>query len=70
MKKLMYVMAVAMFMIPVLGLMSPVYAQFDGDVDLSGILNQGGERGGNRGGNNRSVQIPDGKVMLMRFKPR
>jgi hypothetical protein len=64
MKKLMYVMAVAIFMIPVLGLLTPVYAQFDGDVDLSGLLNGGGEgRGGNRGGN-RGPQIPDGKVML------
>src|SRR6476660_7376112 len=59
MKKLMYGMAVAIFMIPVLGLLSPVYAQFDGDVDLSGILNGGGEgRGGNRGGGNRGPQIP------------
>jgi len=43
MKRLMYVMAVAMFMVPVLGFMSPVYAQFDGDVDLSGLLNGGGK---------------------------
>jgi len=64
MKKLMYVMAVAMFMIPVLGFLSPVYAQFDGDVDLSGLLNGGGEgRGGNRGGN-RGPQIPDAKLMF------
>ena len=63
MKKLMFVMTVAMLMIPVLGLMTPVYAQFDGDVDLSGILNGGGERGGNRGGN-RGPQIPDGKIMF------
>ncbi|HET9129804.1 MAG TPA: hypothetical protein VFO86_02585, partial [Terriglobia bacterium] len=64
MKKLFYVMAVAMFMIPVLGLLTPVYAQFDGDVDLSGILNGGGEgRGGNRGGN-RGPQIPDAKLMF------
>jgi len=56
MKKLMLAMAVTIFSIPVLGLMSPVYAQFDGDVDLSGILNQGG---GNRGGNqNRGPAIP------------
>jgi hypothetical protein len=63
MKKLMFVMAVAMFMIPAFGLMSPVYAQFDGDVDLSGILNGGGERGGNRGGN-RGPQIPDSTIMF------
>jgi hypothetical protein len=64
MKRLIYVMAVAMFMVPVLGLVSPVYAQFDGDVDLSGILNGGGgDRGGNRGGN-RGPQIPDGKIMF------
>jgi hypothetical protein len=68
MKKLMYVMAVAMLMIPALGLMSPVYAQFDGDVDLSGILNGGGERGGNRGGNNRGPQIPDSTVMFNEIK--
>jgi len=64
MKRLIYVMAVAMFMVPVLGLMSPVYAQFDGDVDLSGILNGGGDRGGGNRGNNRGIQIPDGKVMF------
>jgi hypothetical protein len=64
MKKLMFVMAVAIFMIPALGMMSPVYAQFDGDVDLSSILNGGGERGGNRGNNNRGPQIPDGKIMF------
>ena len=63
MKKLMYVMAVAMFMIPVMGLLTPVYAQFDGDVDLSGILNGGGEGRGNRGGN-RGPQIPDAKIMF------
>jgi hypothetical protein len=68
MKRLMYVIAVAMFMVPVLGLMSPVYAQFDGDVDLSGILNGGGERGGNRGGNNRGPQIPDSAVMFNEIK--
>ena len=64
MKKLMFVMAVAIFMIPALGMMSPVYAQFDGDVDLSSILNGGGgERGGNRGGN-RGPQIPDSMIMF------
>jgi len=64
MKKLMFAMAVALFMIPSLGMMSPVYAQFDGDVDLSSILNGGGgERGGNRGGN-RGPQIPDSMIMF------
>jgi hypothetical protein len=62
----MFVMAVAMFMIPAFGLMSPVYAQFDGDVDLSGILNEG-RGGGNRGGN-RGPQIPDAKLMLDEIK--
>jgi len=63
MKKLMFVMAVAAFAIPVLGLMSPAYAQFDGDVDLSGLLN-GGDRGGGNRGNNRGPQIPDSKLMF------
>ncbi len=63
MKRLMFVMAVATFMIPVLGLMSPAYAQFDGDVDLSGMLNGGDRGGGNRGGN-RGPQIPDSAVMF------
>ena len=67
MKKLMVVMAVAMFMIPVLGLLTPVYAQFDGDVDLSGLLNGGGEGRGNRGGN-RGPQIPLSSDMLTQIK--
>jgi hypothetical protein len=66
MKKLMYVLAVAMVMIPVMGLLTPVYAQFDGDVDLSGLLNDGG-RGGGRGGN-RGPQIPVSSDMLAQIK--
>jgi hypothetical protein len=59
----MFVMAVAIFLVPVMGLIFPVYAQFESDVDLSGILNEG-RGGGNRGGNNRGPQIPDATVMF------
>src|SRR6188768_3657806 len=70
MKKLMLVGAVAILAILVSGLSTPVYAQFDNEVqDLSNLLNgAGGNNNGNRGNNNRNIQIPDSKVMFEDIK--
>ena len=68
MKRLLFLTAVAILVIPFSSLMSrPAYGQdggFGGDtVDLTNLLNGGGNNNGNRGNNNRGPQIPDSKLM-------
>jgi hypothetical protein len=68
MKKLVFLCGVALLAISVSGMISPVYAQFDNEVqDLSNLLNGAGG-GNNRGNNNRNIQIPDSKVMFEEIK--